>query len=88
VIDPPVEHVLLHVRDALATDSRVGELGLDVTQDDDGVVVRGAISNAARKDALVPVAREVLEHYGCVLAVRDETEIPAAGAPDREPEQL
>ena len=52
MIDPPVEHVLLHVRDALATDSRVGELGLDVTQDADGVVVRGAISNAARKEAL------------------------------------
>jgi hypothetical protein len=79
---------LMHVRDALATDSRVGELGLDVSHEDNEVVVRGAVSNAARKEALLPVAREVLEQYGCALVVRDETEIPAAGAPDRDPEQL
>jgi hypothetical protein len=85
---PPVEHVMMHVRDALATDARVGELGLDVTHEDDQVVIRGAIGNAARKEALVPIAREVLAEYGCALGVRDETEIPAAGAPDREPEQL
>ena len=83
-----VDHVLTHLRDAFATDGRVGELGLDVTHEHDEVVVRGAVSNAARKEALVPVAREVLEQYGCALGVRDETEIPAAGAPDREPEQL
>ena len=83
-----VDHVLIHVRDAFATDARVGELGLDVTHEDDEVVVRGAITNAVRKEALVPVAREVLDQYGCALGVRDETEIPAAGAPDREPEQL
>ena len=85
---PPVEHVLLHVRDSLATDGRVGELGLDVSYEKDVVVVRGAISNSARKDALVPLVREVLDHYECALGVRDETEIPAVGAPDREPEQL
>jgi len=83
-----VDHVLLHVRDVLATDGRVGELGLDVTSEDDVVVVRGAVSNAARKDALVALVREVLDQYECALSVRDETEIPAVGAPDREPEQL
>jgi hypothetical protein len=83
-----VDHVLMHVRDALATDSRVGELGLDVSHEHDEVVVRGAVSNSARKEALLPVAREVLEQYGCALVVRDETKIPAAGAPDRDPEQL
>jgi hypothetical protein len=88
VSSPPVEHVLIHVRDALAIDGRVGELGLDVTCEDDAVVVRGAISTAARKEALVPVARAVLAEYECVLDVRDETEIPAADKPDREPEQL
>ena len=85
---PPVDHVLLHVRDVLATDGRVGELGLDVTHEADVVVVRGAVSNAARKDALVALVREVLDHYECALGVRDETEIPAVGAPDRDPEQL
>lgn len=84
----PVDHVVLHVRDALATDGRVGELGLDVTSEDDVIVVRGAVGNAARKQALVALVREVLDRYECALGVRDETEIPAAGAPDREPEQL
>lgn len=83
-----VDHVLLHVRDALATDGRVGELGLDVSCEQDVVVVRGAVSNTARKDALVQLVREVLQQYECALGVRDETEIPAFGAPDREPEQL
>ena len=84
----PVEHVLLHVRDTLATDGRVGELGLDVACEEDIVVVRGAVRNPARKDALVPLVREVLDQYECALGVRDETEIPALGATDREPEQL
>ena len=83
-----VDHVLLHVRDALATDGRVGELGLDVAREEDVIVVRGAVSNVARKDALTALVREVLDHYQCALSVRDETEIPAVGAPDREPEQL
>jgi hypothetical protein len=52
------------------------------------VVVRGAVSTPARKEALVALVREVLDQYECALGVRDETEIPAAGAPDREPEQL
>jgi hypothetical protein len=85
---PPLDHVMLHVRDALATDGRVGELGLDVTHEEDVIVVRGAVSNPARKDALTSLVREVLDHYQCALSVRDETEIPAVGAPDREPEQL
>jgi hypothetical protein len=85
---PPLDHVMLHVRDALATDGRVGELGLDVTHEEDVIVVRGAVSNPARKDALTSLVREVLDHYQCTLSVRDETEIPAVGAPDREPEQL
>jgi len=84
----PVEHVLLHVRDVLATDGRVGELGLDVSCEQDLIVVRGVVSAPARKDALVALVREVLEQYQCALGVRDETEIPAVGAPDREPEQL
>jgi hypothetical protein len=85
---PPVEHVLLHVHDALATDARVGELGLDVTYEDDEIVVRGAISTVARQEVLVVLVAEVLAQYGCAFGVRDETEIPAAGAPDRAPEQL
>jgi len=84
----PIEHVLIHIRDTLATDGRVGELGLDVTCEDEVVVVRGAVSAAARHEAVAGLVREVLDQYGCGLEVRDETELPAAEAPDREPEEL
>ena len=84
----PIEHVLIHIRDTLATDGRVGELGLDVSCEADVVVVRGAVSATARQDAVADLVREVLVQYGCELAVRDETQIPAAEAPDREPEEL
>ena len=84
----PIEHVLIHIRDTLATDGRVGELGLDVSCEGDVVVVRGAVSASARQDAVAGLVREVLGQYGCVLPVRDETEIPASEAPERDPEEL
>ena len=84
----PIEHVLIHIRDTLATDGRVGELGLDVACEGQVVVVRGAVSATARQEAVAGLVREVLEQYGSGLDVRDETEVPAAEAPDREPEEL
>lgn len=84
----PLEHILMHVRDALVTDGRVGELGLDVDAEGDTIVVRGAISNEARRVGVVPVVIEVLERYGYRLAVRDDTHVPGSEAPDREPEAL
>lgn len=85
---PPIDHVLVHVRDALATDARVGELGLDVVHEGDAVVVRGTITTATRRDGVVPVAQDVLHHHGYELDVRDETGVAATGAPVDEPEQL
>jgi hypothetical protein len=85
---PPIEHVVVHVRDALATDARVGELGLDVEHRDDGIVVRGAITNAARRAGIVPVAREVLDVHGYDLDVHDETTLTSTDAPTTEPERL
>lgn len=85
---PPLDHVLVHVRDALATDARVGELGLDVTHVGDEVVVRGAITNSARRACVVTVAREVLHGHGYELHVRDETALSSTAAPTSVPEQL
>ena len=85
---PPIDHVVVHVRDALATDARVGELGLDVEHRDGCIVVRGAITNAARRAAVVPVAREVLHEHGYDLDVHDETALTSTAAPTTEPEQL
>jgi hypothetical protein len=84
----PIEDILLHVRDTLATDGRVGELGLDVQCEDEVVVVRGAITTDARRLGVRPLVIEVLREYDCALPVRDDTHVPSAEAPDREPEQL
>ena len=62
---PPLDHVLAHARDALATDGRVGELGLEVVAIDGAmVVVRGAISTPSRQIEVVPVVVEVLAAHG------------------------
>ena len=88
----PLEHVLAHVRDTLATDARVGELGLEVTAESgagvDVVVVRGAVSTQARRAGVVPLTREVLRNYGCEHDVRDETHVTTAVPPDHAPEDL
>jgi hypothetical protein len=94
----PTAHVLGHVRDALAADERVGELGLVVTCEPEGaghgdveveaVVVRGAVSTARRKSGVVEVVVEVLEAHGLRLPVRDETEVPCADGPGDEVEAL
>ncbi len=88
-MDPlPIDEILLHVRDTLATDGRVGELGLEVMCEDDVVVVRGAISTEVRQGGVCPLVMEVLREFDCEFPVRDDTHIPSAAAPDREPEQL
>jgi len=84
----PLEHVLAHVRDTLATDGRVGELGLEVVTESDVVVVRGAVSTHARQDAVVALTAEVLRTYGCPHPVRDETHVTSATVPHQEPEEL
>ena len=84
----PIEHVLIHVRDTLASDGRVGELGLDVEIDADTVVVSGPISTSARRDGVESVVLDVLQTYGCALGVRNDTYITETSAPVREPEEL
>ena len=84
----PIEHVMLHVRDTLATDARVGELGLDVSCESGLVTVRGAVSTAQRQAGVVPLVIEALRGLGCLHDVCDATHIPAAAAPATEPERL
>lgn len=84
----PIEHVLIHLRDTLASDGRVGELGLDVEIVADTVVVSGPISTSARRDGVPAVVREVLRTYGSDFDVRNDTYVTETSAPDREPEQL
>jgi hypothetical protein len=91
----PTTHVLIHARDALTTDPRVGELGLDLEEEaaSDGsggpvVAVRGWVSTDDRKSGVVPVVREVLQAHGLDFPVRDETEVPEAKVPDGGAEEL
>lgn len=83
-----IDHVLLHVRDALAVDARVGELGLDVEVEGELVVVRGAVSTDDRKQRVVDVVVEVLRLHGCDRAVHDGTVVPAPLPPVDEPEAV
>ena len=55
------EHVYLaeHIRDALARDERVGELGVEVTLTPAGVFLTGEVASPQRQDAISEVAREV-----------------------------
>lgn len=84
----PIEHAVVHVRDALATDGRVGELGLDVECDGATVVIRGAVSTPERQRWVVTVAQEVLREHGFEITVTDATHVPPSGGPDRGPERL
>ncbi|MCC6438383.1 MAG: hypothetical protein IT196_25395 [Acidimicrobiales bacterium] len=91
----PIEHVLVHVTDALATDPRVAELGLAAhLADEDAppprttvVVVEGNVSTPERKANVVTVAAEVLEDAGWHAVVQDRTLLtspvpPVDGAED------
>ena len=85
----PLDHVLFHLRDALATDPRVGELGLEVTCDGDRtVVVRGMVSTEQRRSHIFVVAAEVLRVHRVEFDVRNDTEVTMVDASHHEPERL
>ncbi len=86
----PLAHVLVHVREALVDDARVGGLGLDADErtDDGAVVVRGSVSTVQRKASVVDVVRDVLRAHGVERRVVDETVVPRSGPPNAVPEDL
>jgi osmotically-inducible protein OsmY len=57
------------VREALARDPRVGELGVDVEVWGETVVLSGTVTSVAGQDAATEVAREVVPDH----QVRNET---------------
>lgn len=84
----PLEHVVVHIRDALAVDARVSELGLEVVVVGEHVVVRGSVTTSSRKEQILVVVREQLAAHGCSPPVRDDTEVTAGMAPHAQPESL
>jgi hypothetical protein len=54
------EYSAENLREALARDERVSELGIQVTISGDRAFLRGKVSNAERRDAVGDVARKFL----------------------------
>lgn len=73
----PLDHVLVHITDALATDPRVQELGLaarlEPTGSGDAVVIEGNVSTDERKANVSAVAAAVLREAGWDTDVVDRT---------------
>jgi hypothetical protein len=71
------EHVAARLKDALATDPRVGEIELELEVGASEVVVRGTVATEERRRAFA----EVLGEAAPDLALRNEVEV----ASHREP---
>jgi osmotically-inducible protein OsmY len=57
---PAEPYLLAHLQEALATDPRTDELGIEALQSGHVVVLSGTVTTAQRRDAAAAVAREVL----------------------------
>jgi osmotically-inducible protein OsmY len=69
--DGPALYQVEHLREALATDERTGELGLDIDVVEGKVFVRGAVATEERRKAVGEIAEKVLRG----LEVVNETEV-------------
>lgn len=58
--EEPDHYRVEHLREALATDERVNELGLSVTLRGERVFVAGAVSTPERRAAVAVVVQELL----------------------------
>jgi osmotically-inducible protein OsmY len=52
-------YLVEHIRDALARDERVGELGVEVTLTPAGVFLTGEVASPQRQEAIAEVVQEV-----------------------------
>jgi hypothetical protein len=70
----PPEYLVQHIQDALATDPRARELGVDVQVVGDQVVLTGTATTAGQRDAIAAVVRELADSYRVV----NEVAVPPA----------
>lgn len=80
----PDPYLVAHVREALASDGRVGELGIDVERTGDALVLLGRVASAGQREAAAVVAAEQAPG----LRICNELEVVDAVAPPSPPEQL
>ena len=62
-MDEPTDYTIQRLRDALATDRRVGEMGIQVHVVGKKVFLTGQVATAERQAAVGTVAAEVLPGY-------------------------
>jgi len=72
------DYLAEHVRDALAHDPRVADLGISVTLEPGAVRLSGQVATEERRDAAALVAGEILDGR----QVRNEVTVPACDEPD------
>jgi osmotically-inducible protein OsmY len=65
-----------HVREALAQDARVGELGVEVEISDETVILSGTLTTPERQEAATAVVHDLLpdHHVRNEIAVTDHPE--------------
>lgn len=73
----PDPYLAEHVREALARDPRVGELGIDVEIAGDTATLRGTLASPERRQAVAEAVRELLPGH----EVRDEMAAPILPEP-------
>jgi Flp pilus assembly secretin CpaC len=62
----PHEYLLNHIQDALATDPRARELGVDVQVASDRVVLTGTAATPAQRASIAEVVAELADGYEIV----------------------
>lgn len=77
----PPEYLVQHIQDALATDPRARELGVDVRVVGTSVVLTGSVPTPDLRTAIGVVAGEVVEREaGTAHDVVNELSVTAGGA--------
>jgi osmotically-inducible protein OsmY len=62
----PREYLVHHIQDALATDPRARELGVDVQVAGDRVVLTGTAATPAQRSAIAEVVEQLADGYEVV----------------------
>ena len=73
----PAPYLAEHVRQALAQDPRLGELGVDVEVSGGTVVLSGTLPSPERREAATQVVRDLLPGH----RVRNETRVATLPEP-------
>lgn len=78
-LPPDEEYLAQHLRDALAEDPRVGELGIVVSVVDGHVYLSGEVATTERRRAIAAVTAEVLPDHQVHNGVGVTSWSPAEG---------